>query len=80
MVGNMATNGGKKGYFIIIIIIIIYLFSVQLHPGASHRRFYDGKSNKNFFRSRLKVDLIYHGYYCFFASKSRFNMIFAVQF
>ena len=43
---------------IIIIIIIIYLYSVQLQPGASHRRFYDVKSNKNVFRSRLKADRV----------------------
>ena len=42
----------------IIIIIIIYLYSVQLQPGASHRRFYDVKSNKNVFRSRLKADWV----------------------
>ena len=52
----MATDDCGQSHF--IVIIIIYLYSVQLQPWASHRRFYDGKSNKNVFRSRLKADRV----------------------
>ena len=47
-----------KGIILCNIYIIIYLYSVQLQPGASHRCFYDVKSNKNVFRSRLKADRV----------------------